>query len=387
MTPTQIPQKLQIISFLNGLCFYAPVALLVRTQNGISISQFFTLQMILSIGVLVFEVPTGHLSDHIGYRNTLVLSQALLLLARILLLFSHCFWLFAAEAVIEALSISFLSGTESAYIYSNCKENDFALISSQITRSGTIGFLVSTVSYSLILPFLGISGLVALTCISTAFSLLMTVRLPQGEQSSLKNERTEKVLLPPKSWPFFALLGAISIGGLVLNFFNAVKIERIGLAYEALTLIILGYSAVELLAPAIIRHISLTKRKHTILFLLIVSAGGFSGLYFTDTKLAILFMLFLPLILSILSTLSSELINELIDRYNLSHLRATILSVFNIGNSLMEIAFLAGSALLSDSDGNSAFLFTAITTLLVCLICGFYFLFPTYSCRLRPKNL
>ena len=34
-------QLLLLTSFLNGLCFYAPVALLVRTQNGISVSQFF----------------------------------------------------------------------------------------------------------------------------------------------------------------------------------------------------------------------------------------------------------------------------------------------------------------------------------------------------------
>lgn len=387
MTPTQIPQKLQIISFLNGLCFYAPVALLVRTQNGISISQFFTLQMILSIGILVFEVPAGHLSDRIGYRNTMVLSQALLLLARILLLFSRSFWLFAVEAVIEALSISFLSGTDSAYIYTNCQENDFALISSQITRSGTIGFLVSTVSYSLILPLLGISGLVALTCISTALSLLMTALLPPGKQNPLQSESTGKALLPPKSWPFLALLGAISIGGLVLNFFNAIKVERIGLAYETLTLIILGYSSVELLAPAIIRHIAPSKRTHAMILLLIASTAGFFGLYCSDSYLALLCMLLLPLILSILSTFSSELINELIDRNGLDNQRAAILSIFNIGNSFMEIAFLAGSALLSDSDGNSAFLFTAIATLFVGLICGFHFLFPPNSCRSGQKNL
>lgn len=75
MAPKQIPQKLMLISFLNGLCFYAPVALLIRTQNGISISQFFILQMILSIGIFLTEIPAGYLSDRIGYKNTMVLSQ------------------------------------------------------------------------------------------------------------------------------------------------------------------------------------------------------------------------------------------------------------------------------------------------------------------------
>jgi len=60
---------LLFISLLNGLCFYAPVALLVRTQNGISVSQFFVLQMILSISIFLSEIPAGFLSDKIGYKN------------------------------------------------------------------------------------------------------------------------------------------------------------------------------------------------------------------------------------------------------------------------------------------------------------------------------
>ena len=112
---TEYTKRLLLLTnFLNGLCFYAPVALLVRTQNGISVSQFFILQMILSISIFLTEIPAGFLSDKIGYKRTLVLSQTFLLIARILLLLAKNFWLFAAEAVIEALSISLSSGTESA---------------------------------------------------------------------------------------------------------------------------------------------------------------------------------------------------------------------------------------------------------------------------------
>jgi len=152
---------------------------------------------------------------------------------------------------------------------------------------------------------------------------------------------------------------------LVFNFFCAVKVERIGFSYESLSLIILAYSAVELFAPMIIRHIREYNKAMPVF--LGASAIGFFALYRLDNVGAIIFMLFLPLVLSVLSTLSSEAINKSIDRHGLGDKRASILSIFNIGNSLLEIAFLAASAVLTNSDGNAAFLFVAIYTSLVFL--------------------
>ena len=76
------------VSFFNGLVFFAPVSLLVRTQAGVSQSMFFLLQALLSAITFLGEIPTGFLTDRIGYKRSLVLSQSLLLLARSLLFVS-----------------------------------------------------------------------------------------------------------------------------------------------------------------------------------------------------------------------------------------------------------------------------------------------------------
>lgn len=92
------------ISLFGGLVFFAPAALLVRTRAGISEPCFFLLQALLSAVIALGELPTGHLTDRIGYRRSLILSQLLLLAARGLLLaaFLLCSLpLFAAEAVVE----------------------------------------------------------------------------------------------------------------------------------------------------------------------------------------------------------------------------------------------------------------------------------------------
>lgn len=87
-------------SLFNGLVFYAPVALLVRTRVGLSISDFFYLQVILSASILILEIPAGILSDKIGYKKTIIISQGVLLVARIILANARHFALFAVEAVL-----------------------------------------------------------------------------------------------------------------------------------------------------------------------------------------------------------------------------------------------------------------------------------------------
>ena len=50
---------LDLTSLLNGLVFFSPVSLLVRTTAGISLSQFFILQAIMATIVLLTEIPLG----------------------------------------------------------------------------------------------------------------------------------------------------------------------------------------------------------------------------------------------------------------------------------------------------------------------------------------
>ena len=90
------------VCFLNGLVFFAPVALLVRTQAGVSEHIFFLLQALLSGVIFLGEIPTGFITDKIGYRKSLILAQVLLLGARSLLLaafVSRSLVLFVVEAV------------------------------------------------------------------------------------------------------------------------------------------------------------------------------------------------------------------------------------------------------------------------------------------------
>lgn len=111
---------LDLTSLLNGLVFFSPVSLLVRTTAGISLSQFFILQAIMATMVLLTEIPLGKLTDRIGYKSTLVLYQIALLISRTCLLLAHVscnYSLFILQAILEGTAASFSSGTQSGYIY------------------------------------------------------------------------------------------------------------------------------------------------------------------------------------------------------------------------------------------------------------------------------
>ena len=74
------------------------------------------------------EIPTGFITDKIGYRKSLILAQVLLLGARSLLLaafVSRSLVLFVVEAVVEGIAACFTSGTGSAYLYALYGENGY----------------------------------------------------------------------------------------------------------------------------------------------------------------------------------------------------------------------------------------------------------------------
>lgn len=159
------------MSLCGGLVFFAPVALLVRTQAGISETQFFLLQALLSGIIALGELPTGHLTDRMGYRRSLILAQLLLLAARGLLLAAFLLRslpLFVAEAVVEGISACLSSGTASVYLYALYGESDYLPKAAHAANFGTAGFLLSTAAYALLYRYFGLTGLLAATVLAGA---------------------------------------------------------------------------------------------------------------------------------------------------------------------------------------------------------------------------
>lgn len=312
---------LDLTALCNGLVFFAPVALLVRSTAGVSTEQFFVLQALLSAVVLAAEVPSGWLTDRIGCQRTLVLYQLTNLGAKGLLLAAwhlHSLPLFVLEAVVEGLGSSLASGTRSAYLYRTLQPEPPCPAAQLDRRPRGLG--------------LG--------------ELLRT-----GPVAAL-----------------MMLLAALSMGRILVNFFYVEKLTACGLPESWMGPLILGYAGLELLCPRILGRI----RQGRGLVGALILSGMVLGLLGLSLPCwgTVALMLVLPLLLDLASCLLDQAENDQIDRLGRQEQRAELLSLFNMGVNLLEMEFLLGSSAVSALGSGVCFGVVGIGLAAAGLVCA-----------------
>ena len=358
--------RLDLLSFCNGLVFFAPVALLVRTQAGVPLSWFFLLQAVLSLTVLLFELPTGLLTDRIGCRRTLLLAQALSLASRVLLLAAflcRSLPLFFLEAVVEGLSSCLLSGTLEAYLYSVSGPERYPARMAKAANFGTAGFFLSTLCYAVLYRFGGIPALLAATALACGAGIPCAAGLAQGPGPTGAGQRPASPLplLRDGRMALFTLLAAgFSLAFLLINFFYADKLQALGLDEAWLSPLILGYSLVQMLAERILEK-ALPARLRPLMLGSVLLSAGLMALFAVSSARALVLpvMLLLPLALAMPGFLLESLENKYIDRLGQGENRAAILSAMSMGGNLLEMGFLFASAALSGAGAQACFLAAA----------------------------
>ena len=369
------------VCFFNGLVFFAPVALLVRTQAGVSEHVFFILQALLSGVIFLGEIPTGFITDKIGYRKSLILAQVLLLGARSLLLaafVSRSLVLFVVEAVVEGIAACFTSGTGSAYLYDLYGENGYLVKTAHAENFGTAGFIISTVAYAGIYKISGMEGLLITTVVMDIIAVVCSFFLRSESSKAVIADRKEVQILAvfknKKAFLFVISLAIFSIAWLLINFFYVVKLENCGLPVEWMSLIILSYSAVQMLAEPILGKLSDGKNGKSSrekLPAVTAAAAGVAFLLFGVVKFraaVLLLMLILPLLLNLPEYLLMNLENQFVDEAECGSQRAATLSVLNMGVNLVEILTLSASAFLTKIGIQWCFVFVGCFLMAIALL-------------------
>lgn len=369
------------VCFLNGLVFFAPVALLVRTQAGVSEHIFFLLQALLSGVIFLGEIPTGFITDKIGYRKSLIWAQVLLFGARSLLLaayVSQSLALFVVEAVVEGIAACFASGTGSAYLYDLYGENGYLVKTAHAENFGTAGFIISTVAYAGIYKISGMEGLLITTVVMDIIAVVCSFFLRSESSKAVIADRKEVQILAifknKKAFLFVISLAIFSIAWLLINFFYVVKLENCGLPVEWMSLIILSYSAVQMLAEPILGKLSDGKNGKSSrekLPAVTAAAAGVAFLLFGVVKFraaVLLLMLILPLLLNLPEYLLMNLENQFVDEAECGSQRAATLSVLNMGVNLVEILTLSASAFLTKIGIQWCFVFVGCFLMVIALL-------------------
>ena len=177
-----------------------------------------------------------------------------------------------------------------------------------------------------------------------------------------------------KAFLFVISLAIFSIAWLLINFFYVEKLENCGLPVEWMSLIILSYSAVQMLAEPILGKLSDGKNGKSgreKLPAVTAAAAGVAFLLFGVVKFraaVLLLMLILPLLLNLPEYLLMDLENQFVDEAECGSQRAATLSVLNMGVNLVEILTLSASAFLTKIGIQWCFVFVGCFLMAIALL-------------------
>lgn len=355
------------MNLFSNLIFYAPVALLVRTNRGISLSQFFVLQAILSVTCMVCEFPLGVLTDKIGLKKSIVLAQFTMLTARIILLISNNFVLFAVEALLEGIAFALNSGTISAYIYKLFGDDNYSNNISKFYNWGTIAFIVSTVMFPFINSRWNINALIWVTIIANVIATVISIFIPDTDNSSDNEEqfnlsKTLKLLVHDKT--FRVIVSLFNLSFLLINFFYVKVIIDNGYSENIVSPLILAYSGLQLSQTVIIKYLGEQKAWNKVRLFSVIASLFFAGLCVISGKPVVLLMILLPTILSVLGIFIEKIQNNYIDTIGFKNHRATMLSSFSFFADVFEVVFLLANSYISSFNYKYIFVFIAASLLL-----------------------
>ncbi len=137
-------KKLYIFSFLQMSLFpMAIITLFWKDQIGLTLTEILLLQGIFSVAMVIMEYPSGYLSDRIGYRAALNFASLLGIIGWGLYTWADSFSQVLVAEIILGISISFISGSDSALLFESLKvseeEQHYARHEGRMNGFGQIG--------------------------------------------------------------------------------------------------------------------------------------------------------------------------------------------------------------------------------------------------------
>ncbi len=158
---------------------------------------------IIAIGTFfsfIFEIPSGYMSDKIGHKQTLVLSNFLLLLSSIVFYFSNSYLFLIIASIFWNVGNAFSSGTGTAFMHETItalgRDNEYVKIMGKIR---SVGFALPAI-ISMLIPFLVVYGykvpfLVAIVIDAIGLVSAMSLVAPK-----VKKERVEALEVGPNNF-------------------------------------------------------------------------------------------------------------------------------------------------------------------------------------------
>lgn len=188
---------LLVMSFFSTMWFIYPVYTLFLLTREMSLTDILTLESILSLGILVWEVPSSLLADRWGRKKMIILARMLELLGAVPMLWARGFAAFAGLYFLSGLAIASQSGALEAYVYETMGErSDMTKRLGVLYAAQSAGTLSGSLIGGLVMARMGEAGYLVclgMSILATIPALIAALRLrgdvPQAAEThaSLKS--------------------------------------------------------------------------------------------------------------------------------------------------------------------------------------------------------
>jgi len=353
-------KTLYIYKFISQCLPIYAFYMILFIERGRSVSDAAALLALWSVFTIIFEIPSGVLADRWNRRNMLAIAAALQGLCFVVWFFSHTFLMFTLGFVFWAIAGAFISGTEEGLIYDNLKsdgcEESFTEVYGKAQFFANVGTIVGIVSAGVIASYISL-GSIALISAAICFAnviLAMQIREKNFYSERLGKESTgafetfkeagvlikgnRVALVSILFLVLFVCLGSYldEFDSLIINDFQLSKIWVSVILAVRFVFIALG----DILAPLVQKKISSIRQ----IFLLNGLACTFLTIFaviWNQYAIAIFGFAFLVMAIAeilLVNALQKEIVEEG---------RATVMSLFSVGQNVVMICFSSVYALLA----------------------------------------
>jgi MFS family permease len=364
------------ISVLQGFIFYGPISTIYRESRGVGMSQIFIIESVFLATSLLFEVPWGIIADRIGYRATIIISNTIFFISKIVFLNAYSFPAFVFERILLGIAISGLSGCDSALIYESLEGENAQKYFGRYYASGTVSFVAASIA----------GGIIAgrsyyLTAALTAVFYLLAAVLSLFLKEPLRNSKKEKnfaaelkgaivFLKSQRSLVYISVLyGLLAVLLQAMVFLNQPQFIRSGINIAYFGIIISGLELVRISADK--THKLTQSAGEGRIFILVPLCIGIFYLVLSVTASPFITILSMALITGSYAVLQPLMVDTL--NRGIKDGRATLLSIYSWIGSAAGIIVNPFIGRLSGESLNKSFSFlgclgVAIAVLFYCII-------------------
>lgn len=354
-----MPLLLGMVLFANMGFLYPTYTLFLLSRN-LNLTEILTLESVLALGIILWEVPSSVLADRWGRKKLIVLARILELVAMIPMFWARGFLPFAALYGLSGLAIASQSGALEAYLYEILPDR------SSMTRS--LGFLRGAMFAAMLIgsivggiivavnPAYGYNICIGLAILTLSISALAAWRLPaDSPKASQQHASLSSVfrtglqaVFSSKQVLALAILSITMIGFSEKHYLWQPYLKAMGLSIGWFGLVAVGVTTTSLLGSLLVGWATRRWKPYRV----IQVAGLLSVLLLVclvTVHLPVLGVLTL-LVLFLLPSLIEPIYTSLLNEHFPDEARATALSGVSFLTSTTHMILRPGVGYLADRN-------------------------------------